>query len=263
VLDANPLSSCWSRHNRRRMNANRLRVRLGGHEIDGGVVYPVAAVAVHPGYSHARGDFDRDVALLRLSGRGADMSARVRPICLPTSGEIGQGKKGEAISSLDEEHDHDATATILGWGHVAPGGPRSKELMRLDLPVFGREKCLKMSKYDDDEITEDMICAGFVEGGRDACVVITVGGGHDRLRFNARFSRVGRQRRGYDQEKGGQELRDHRLEMSIVKPMLKCFIGIVSWGQKCASAGFPGVYTKMGSHIGWLSQVTADSCFCQ
>jgi hypothetical protein len=59
----------------------------------------------------------------------------------------------------------------LGWGHTKPSGSRAEALMRLDLPVLTREKCLKDSNYDEEDITDNMVCAGFIEGGKDACIV--------------------------------------------------------------------------------------------
>ena len=32
-------------------------------------------------------------------------------------------------------------------------------------------------------------------------------------------------------------------------------VGIVSYGEGCASRYFPGVYTRVSSHISWINQI--------
>lgn len=53
---------------------------------------------------------------------------------------------------------------------VCAGGRQPKSLHEVTVPTMTNEAC-KATEYDDDEITDNMICAGVAEGGKDSCQV--------------------------------------------------------------------------------------------
>lgn len=60
-------------------------------------------------------------------------------------------------------------AVVSGWGAVEEGGGLSDDLQAVVVPVIGREECrILLPNY---AIDVSMVCAGYTEGGRDACGV--------------------------------------------------------------------------------------------
>ncbi|MEV0682025.1 serine protease [Actinosynnema sp. NPDC050436] len=98
-------------------------------------------------------------------------------------------------------------ATVLGWGRTAEGAPPSRVLRQVDLPVLADAECAKaVNGYR----AESMLCAGYPEGGKDAC----------------------------EGDSGGPLVVDGLL------------VGVVSYGHGCARAGAPGVYTRVSHYLG-------------
>lgn len=96
-------------------------------------------------------------------------------------------------------------ATVLGWGYTSEDGPSSSVLRSAEVPLVADSDCAAtFQEFDSDE----MVCAGGVGGGTDACYG----------------------------DSGGPLVEDGRL------------IGVVSWGSGCARQGSPGVYTRLTSY---------------
>jgi len=98
--------------------------------------------------------------------------------------------------------------TVAGWGTTSSGGQSlPTNLLKVDVPVISRTTC--NSNYGSGRVTAAMFCAGLSQGGKDSC----------------------------QGDSGGP----------IVNTSSKVQLGIVSWGEGCAAAGAPGVYTNLGN----------------
>lgn len=72
--------------------------------------------------------------------------------------------------AADADYSH-YMATVAGWGKVEERGDLSQVPLKLQVPVWSRRECLDASGYQISRITENMFCAGYKEGGKDACQV--------------------------------------------------------------------------------------------
>ncbi|KAJ0177949.1 hypothetical protein K1T71_006822 [Dendrolimus kikuchii] len=184
----------------------------------------VAEIIRHPRYNP--GTYDNDIALLKLAER-VDFSSplkrlrddgnvteemeypHVRPVCLP--------EKGMSYSNY--------TASVIGWGTTEEGGSVSDTLQQVDVTIMSNMEC-RNTKYGN-RITDNMLCAGVPEGGKDAC-----------------------------QGDSGGPL---QVEMPDKKYQE---VGVVSWGEGCARPNVPGVYTRVNRYMTWIKSNTKDACYC-
>ncbi|XP_017158915.1 prostasin-like, partial [Poecilia reticulata] len=113
------------------------------------VVRKVAQITTHPSYSSS----NNDIALLRLS-EPVTFTSYISPVCLAASGSI-------FSSGVD--------SWITGWGNIGSGVPlpSPQNLMEVEVPVVGNSQC--KCSYGDSAITDNMMCAGLLEGGKDSC----------------------------------------------------------------------------------------------
>ncbi|KAH8373706.1 hypothetical protein KR200_002852 [Drosophila serrata] len=172
----------------------------------------VTKVKVHELYNPR--SFDNDIAILRLE-RPIDMeNRRIRPICLPIQGH-----------SFDHE-----LAVVTGWGAQKEGGSASDTLREVQVVVIPQSECRNHTTYKPGQITDNMMCAGYIsEGGKDAC------GGDSGGPLQTTF----------DEQPGQYQL-----------------AGIVSWGAGCARPKSPGVYTRVNQYLRWLKSNTPGACHC-
>ncbi|XP_063244255.1 transmembrane protease serine 9-like [Bacillus rossius redtenbacheri] len=155
--------------------------------------------------------FSNDIAVLRLSAR-VPVSAHIRPVCLPRSAEPSY---------------EGASALAAGWGTLGEGGKVACSLQKVDLPVMGNQQCRLESAYNQRMITDKMLCAGHLVGGKDSCQGDS-GGPLVTLREDKKYE----------------------------------VIGIVSWGNGCARKGYPGIYTRVNKYLDWILEHSRDGCFC-
>lgn len=113
--------------------------------------------------------------------------------------------------------------TIAGWGLYDEKNELYADVLRkADIEVIAESTCNAATAYDG-EITANMFCAGKEDGSKDAC----------------------------SGDSGGP--------MVYYDGSTAIQTGIVSWGEGCALAGFPGIYTRLVNYLGWISGVTGLS----
>ncbi|XP_011796725.1 PREDICTED: trypsin-2-like isoform X1 [Colobus angolensis palliatus] len=179
----------------------RIQVRLGEHNINvlEGTEQFINADKIirHPEYN--RKTLDNDIMLIKLS-TPADISDYVSIIPLPTA------PPAPGTECL-----------ISGWGNtLSSGADYPDELQCLYAPVLTQAEC--EASYPG-EITSNMFCVGFLEGGKDSC----------------------------QGDSGGPAVCNGELQ------------GIVSWGYGCAQENKPGVYTKVYNYLVWIKDTIADN----
>lgn len=185
-----------------------LNVAVGRYNINStqGQRIAVAEVLVHPEWDFFT--FDNDVALLRLA-TPAVLTTTVQTIPLATIYEGSLFAAG-------------VPAIVTGWGTRTAGADDfPDELYEVQAPIVEQSACQFAYSTVGDTITDNMICAGLVQGGKDACqgdsggpLIVPAGGGFK-------------------------------------------LAGIVSWGRDCAQPGFPGVYTRVAAVADWIAQEQA------
>lgn len=182
--------------------ASRISVVLGEHnraQSDGMEQFlTVEEVFVHEEFSDWSNN--NDIALLKLASP-ATINARVKPIA----------------PLLSPEQDNLAMpgklSMVTGWGSTGEGGSAAVILMEVEVPIVENEVCNRAY----GTITENMVCAGYADGGKDSCQ----GDSGGPLVVP-------------DQE-GGWHL-----------------AGLVSFGYGCARPNFYGVYTRVSQYVDWI-----------
>lgn len=59
---------------------------------------------------------------------------------------------------------------VAGWGKLGENEKSSHVLRKVAVPVWSKKECYE-SGYGEQKISENMFCAGYFEGKRDACQV--------------------------------------------------------------------------------------------
>ncbi|CAG2109200.1 unnamed protein product, partial [Medioppia subpectinata] len=137
-------------------NANQITIRLGEHHLyrDDDFSKPIEmkVLDVKQHSKFQRHGFFNDIGLIRLKDKVVYSSA-VSPICLPNAIERSKDLVGYM-------------ATVIGWGTVQYGGPGSGVLQQVSIPIWDNNEC---DKRYFQPINKNFLCAGYVEGGKDAC----------------------------------------------------------------------------------------------
>ena len=60
---------------------------------------------------------------------------------------------------------------VTGWGRTISGGDTSNVLLKVEVPIMSNIDCKTNTAYKAEEIFDSMLCAGYMEGGKDSCQV--------------------------------------------------------------------------------------------
>ncbi|XP_004710512.1 kallikrein-1-like [Echinops telfairi] len=181
---------------------------LGRHSLEDpgepGQYAQVGGVFPHPGFNKSnpdpfvQNDYSNDLMLLRLKVP-AQITATVQVLALPT-----------------QEPQVGSTCLASGWGSIKPEGKvYPQELHCVDVNIYPNDVCAKAHPH---KITDTMLCAGHIEGGKDTCVG----------------------------DSGGPLICDGSFQ------------GILSWGHNpCATVGKPAIFTSVFSFRDWIQDTMA------
>ncbi|KAF6084009.1 coagulation factor VII [Phyllostomus discolor] len=194
-------------------NWKNLTVVVGEHDLseeDGDEQERHVTQVIVPN-KYVSGKTDHDIALLRLS-RPVTFTDYAVPLCLP---EKAFSERTLAFIRF---------STVSGWGQLLDRGATALELMTIDVPRLMTRDCVEQSKQkpDSPKITENMFCAGYLDGSKDACQGDS--GGPHATKFQSTWY----------------------------------LTGIVSWGVGCAAEGQFGVYTRVSQYIEWLQRLMSS-----
>ncbi|XP_029905827.1 transmembrane protease serine 9 [Myripristis murdjan] len=164
----------------------------------GALVIPIQRVIIHPAFNSTTMNYD--VALLELAVP-APRSYTIQSVCLP---------------SPVHRFLKNAECYIAGWGSMREGGSLTNLLQKAAVNIIDQTDC--QQSYGGG-LTPNMMCAGYMEGGRDTCLGDS-GGPLTCRQFSGQW-----------------------------------FVaGVTSWGHGCGRMGFPGVYTRVTSVREWISR---------
>ncbi|RWS00291.1 trypsin-1-like protein, partial [Dinothrombium tinctorium] len=184
-------------------NVKKLRAVIGTNNIKSpgpnAIFMSFDRVQQHPDYNEYT--IENDISLLHTTKNIPlyPQTKSINAICLPKPHERFNG-----------------TVTVSGWGALFESGTSPNELMSVDLKMIGNDYCEEV--YGTGFKPPKMMCAGYIEGGKDSCQGDS--GGPLIKQLNDRFF----------------------------------LAGVVSFGRGCARPGFPGIYTQVSEYIDWIDK---------
>ncbi len=168
---------------------------------------PIRRVLRHKDYDkdYAPTTYYNDIALLQLS-----FPSSMTPI--------------SGLMEVDEYIPFETMFTAIGWGMLQYPGEYPEDLQEVNVPYVDNETCRISMEQAGLTITDDMLCAGAWEGGRDACYG----------------------------DSGGPLIRQVQGKDLLA--------GIVSFGHECAVRAKPGVYVRVSRYIDWIKDTARSEC---
>ncbi len=114
------------------------------------------------------------------------------------------------------------SALVSGWGTLSSGGASPNNLQSVSVPIVSNAQAA--AAYGAANVTADQLAAGVLGvGGKDAC----------------------------QGDSGGP--------LVVSSPSGSLLAGIVSWGNGCALANFPGMYARVASFTSWIDTTMGNN----
>ncbi|KAK4316296.1 hypothetical protein Pmani_012532 [Petrolisthes manimaculis] len=192
-----------------RARPQQVRVTLGDYVLNSEseplapVIYGATDIKVHPNFKFTPQADRFDVAVIKLDSP-VHYQPHVQPICLPEKGTDWLGSYGWAA----------------GWGALQSGSRlRPKTLQVVDVPILDSRLCEDWHRQKGINVIiyDEMMCAGYNQGGKDSCQGDS--GGPLMIQDGGRWY----------------------------------LAGIVSAGYSCAQGKQPGIYHKVSYTSDWIS----------
>ncbi|XP_043926331.1 mannan-binding lectin serine protease 1 isoform X3 [Protopterus annectens] len=205
------------------VSSNHVTVYLGMHDVnnkDDIMVQSVEKIILHEHFDPE--NYNNDIALVKLKNQ-VTMNEYVMPVCLP-----------QFSHELEGPHPN-TLGLVAGWGLSNPNitaddisssslRTASDILQYVKLPVVLQTECRisyesRSAKYN---ITDNMFCAGYYEGGKDTCL---------------------------GDSGGAFVIQDPDTQRWVAQ-------GLVSWSgpEECGSKRVYGVYTKVNNYVDWVEE---------
>ncbi|KAM8897950.1 trypsin-7-like [Spinachia spinachia] len=160
------------------------------------------SIVCHPSYNSTTND--NDICLLKLSSPMV-LSDDIYPVCL---------------ASAESTFYTGVSSWVTGFGDTQPPFASGAEVLQeVNIPIVGNNEC----RCTFPGLTDNMMCAGVREGGKDAC----------------------------QGDSGGPMVTKNGLNWVQS--------GIVSFGIGCGRPNTPGGYVRVSQYQEWISDVTGTN----
>lgn len=259
---------CVLEQGRRPIRTSRLTIRLGELDLkqpgDGEIDYGVARILAHPNFQPKT--FKNDIALIELD-KQVTFSERISPACLPYD----DLRLANQMPGAVDNH----TVWVIGYGQTTYNGRTSNQLREADLKIVPHVKC-KRAFAHLVRLTREYVCASshaentidYDLARKSSSATNSTSGSIGRseeevlsheptappakiaIRDSCQGDSGGPLMMQPEEESGGTGSSSRTAHS---RNQRRWYIyGIVSFGYRCASWGFPGVYTRVNRYLDWI-----------
>ncbi|OCT61937.1 serine protease 27 [Xenopus laevis] len=191
-------------------------VYLGSYKLTGSnaneIPMTVKRFIVHPNYTLPENG--ADITLVELTS-DVNFTNYIQPVCLPSAGvNLPTGLQ----------------CWVTGWGNIASNVslPDPNTLQEVVVPLIDTQQCNNIIQTPSSSgqssfvILNDMLCAGYIDGGKDSC----------------------------QGDSGGPLVCAEANHWYLV--------GVVSFGDGCGLPNQPGVYVRLTAYLGWIESYVPE-----